>query len=73
MTHVPSTDIGARRLEWSAATLRLHTDLDGRCSYCSERGSTDPWPCLMARLAIHAQSVATRTSVQVTPDPSHQS
>ena len=58
MTNVPSTE-AARRHEWSAATLRIHTERDGRCSYCSERGSTDPWPCLMARLAMHAKGATT--------------
>ena len=58
MTNVPSTE-AARRHEWSAATLRIHTEQDGRCSYCSERGSADPWPCLMARLAMHAKGVTT--------------
>jgi hypothetical protein len=58
MTNVPSTE-AARRHEWSTATLRIHTERDGRCSYCSERGSTDPWPCLMARLAMHAKGATT--------------
>ncbi len=59
MTNVSSTATAARRHQWSAATLRIHTERDGRCSYCSERGSTDPWPCLMARLAMHAKGVTT--------------
>ena len=58
MRDVSSTE-AARRDEWSAATLRIHTERDGRCGYCSERGSADPWPCLMARLAMHAKAAVT--------------
>ena len=46
----------ARRLAWATATLLIHAERNGQCCYCSERGSMDPWPCLMARLALHAQS-----------------
>ncbi len=59
MTNVPRTESADRRLQWSQATLRIHTERDGQCSYCSERGSADPWPCLMARMAMHAKSAAT--------------
>lgn len=46
----------ARRLAWATATLLIHAERNGQCCYCSERGSFDPWPCLMARLAMHVQS-----------------
>ena len=46
----------ARRLAWATSTLLIHAARNGRCCYCSERGSFDPWPCLMARLAMHVQS-----------------
>ena len=56
MTNVSNGDRDARRLAWAAATLLIHAERNGLCCYCSERGSMDPWPCLMARLAMHAQS-----------------
>jgi hypothetical protein len=49
----PDSKLGARdRRAWAVATLRVHTEVDGTCAYCSLAYRRAPtWPCGPARVA----------------------